>query len=102
MKASASQKVKIGIFTLVGFALLLGAIFIIGNKQNMFSNTFSIYGTFKNVGGLQIGNNVRFAGINVGTIESIEIKNDTTVRVDMRLESKVRPFLRSDALASIG
>ncbi len=68
----------------------------------MFDNTFTIYGKYKNVGGLQIGNNIRFAGINVGTVEDITIENDTTVRVDMRLESKVRPFLKSDAMASIG
>ncbi len=102
MKTSASQKVKIGIFTLAGFAVLLAGIFIIGNKKDMFSNTFSIYGTFKNVGGLQVGNNIRFAGINVGTVEDITIKNDTTVRVGMRLETKIKPFLKSDAVASIG
>src|ERR1700761_3969731 len=102
MKASASQKVKIGIFTLTGIAVLLAGIFVIGNRRNMFSDTFSIYGTFKNVGGLQMGNNVRFAGINVGTVEDIVIQNDTTVRVDMRLQSKVRPFLKRDAIASIG
>ena len=102
MKTTASQKAKIGIFTLAGIGILLAGIFIIGNKKNMFSETFSIYGTFKNVGGLQVGNNVRFAGINVGTVEDIVIKNDTTVRVDMRLEAKVREFLKTDAVASIG
>jgi phospholipid/cholesterol/gamma-HCH transport system substrate-binding protein len=102
MKTSASQKVKIGVFTLAGIAVLLAGIFVIGNKKNMFSSTFSIYGTFKNVGGLQVGNNIRFAGINVGTVEDIVIQNDTTVRVDMVLQSKVRPFIKSDAMASIG
>ena len=102
MKTTAAQKLKIGIFTLVGLALLVVGIFIIGNKKNMFGDTFSIYGTFKNVGGLQLGNNVRFAGINVGTVEDITIINDTTVRVGMRMESKVHQFLKADARASIG
>jgi len=102
MKTTSGQKVRIGIFTLVGIGVLLGAIFIIGDKQNLFSHTFSIHGKFKNVGGLQIGNNVRFAGINVGTVEDIVIENDTTVRVDMRLQEKVRQFLKTDANASIG
>ncbi|MFI5196719.1 MAG: MlaD family protein [Chitinophagales bacterium] len=102
MKTTPSQKVRIGIFTLVGIGLLVTGIFIIGNKKNMFGDTFSIYGKYKNVGGLQIGNNIRFAGINVGTVEDITIENDSTVRVDMRLQSKVRPFLKKDAVASIG
>ncbi len=102
MKTSTSQKVKIGIFTLIGFGVLLGGIFVIGNKQNLFSDTFSIFATFKNVGGLMVGNNIRFAGINVGTVEEVVIINDTTVRVDMRLQSKVHKFLKNDAMASIG
>jgi phospholipid/cholesterol/gamma-HCH transport system substrate-binding protein len=31
------------------------------------------------VNGLMPGNNVRFTGIDVGTVESVEIINDTTV-----------------------
>jgi phospholipid/cholesterol/gamma-HCH transport system substrate-binding protein len=102
MKATPSQKTKIGIFTVVGITVLVIGIFIIGNKKNMFGDTFSVYGAFKNVGGLMVGNNIRFAGINVGTVESIVIINDSTVRVDMRMQSKVQPFLKNDALASIG
>ncbi len=102
MKATGAQKAKIGLFTLSAIVLLVIGIFVIGSKKNMFGDTFNIYGTFKNVGGLQIGNNIRFAGINVGTIDGIKILNDTTVRVNMRMESKVKPFLKEDALASIG
>lgn len=102
MKATASQKVKIGIFTVLGFVILLAGIFIVGSKKNMFGDTFSVYGIFKNVGGLQIGNNIRFAGINVGTVEDIVMLNDTAVRVGLRLQSKVKPFLKNDAVASIG
>src|ERR1700677_770758 len=102
MKTTTAQKAKIGIFTLVGFIVLVVGIFVIGNKKNMFGDTFPVYGSFKNVGGLQVGNNIRFAGINVGTVEGITIQNDTTVRVDMRLQERVRPFLKSDATASIG
>jgi len=102
MKTTAAQKAKIGIFTVVGFVILVIGIFVIGNKKNMFGDTFPIYGNFKNVGGLQVGNNIRFAGINVGTVEGITIINDTTVRVDMRLQHRVKPFLKKDAVASIG
>ncbi len=102
MQTTTSQKIRIGIFTLVGIGVLVIGIFIIGKKQNLFGDTFSIYGTFKNVGGLQVGNNIRFAGINVGTVEAIKIINDTTIRVDMRMQSKVKPFLKNDAIASIG
>jgi phospholipid/cholesterol/gamma-HCH transport system substrate-binding protein len=102
MKATASQKIRIGIFTIAGFAILLGGLFVIGSKRNMFAKTFVIYGVFRNIGGLQIGNNVRFAGINVGTVKGINIENDTSVQVMMALKEKVHPFVKEDAMASIG
>ena len=102
MKATSGQKVRTGIFAIAGLVLLIGAVFLIGKKQNMFGDTFHIYGTFKNVGGLQVGNNVRFVGVNVGTVESIKIVSDTVARVDMIIRNKVHPFIKSDAMASIG
>ena len=102
MKTSTSQKVKIGLFTIAGILLFVTGIFLIGAKKNMFDDTFLIHGTFKNIGGLEVGNNIRFAGINVGTVKSIKIVSDTSIRVDMSMKSEVRPFLKIDALASIG
>jgi ABC-type transport system involved in resistance to organic solvents, periplasmic component len=102
MKTTVSQKIKIGMFTITGILLFLVGIFLIGSKKNMFGDTFMIYGTFKSVGGLEVGNNIRFAGINVGTVDDISIVSDTTIRVNMVMKEEVRPFLKADALASIG
>lgn len=102
MQTTTSQKIKIGLFTVVGILLFVVGIFLIGSKKNMFTDTFMIYGTFNNVGGLNVGNNIRFAGINVGTIEDIRIVSDTIIRVDMRMQAQVRPFLKADAMATIG
>jgi phospholipid/cholesterol/gamma-HCH transport system substrate-binding protein len=57
---------------------------------------------FKDVSGLQPGNNVRFAGINVGIIDNITIVNDTSVRVDMQIQDDVKKFIKSDSRAVIG
>lgn len=102
MKMTNSQKIKTGIFTLIGIILFVLGIFVIGSKKNMFGDTFLIYGTFKNVGGLNVGNNIRFAGITVGTVEDIQIVSDTVIRVDMLMKGKVREFLKTDAVATIG
>lgn len=102
MKLTNTQKIKVGIFTVAGIVLMVIAIFLVGANKNMFGGTYSINGYFRNVGGLQVGNNIRFAGINIGTVENIDIINDTTVKVEMRLQNKVKPFLKEDATASIG
>ncbi len=102
MKTSIGQKIKIGVFTMVGILIFIAGIFFIGSQKNMFSNTYMIYGVFSNVGGLNVGNNVRFAGINVGTVEDIRIISDTLIRVEMNMKENVRPFLKVDVVATIG
>jgi phospholipid/cholesterol/gamma-HCH transport system substrate-binding protein len=102
MKTTSGQKIKIGLFTFLGLLVLVLAIFFIGNRKNLFSSTFIIYGMFKNVSGLQVGNNVRFAGINVGVVQDINIETDSTVRVDLALNSSVRKFIKRDSKLSIG
>jgi phospholipid/cholesterol/gamma-HCH transport system substrate-binding protein len=102
MKTTSGQKVKIGLFTLIGLAVFVIGIFLIGNRKGLFTATFDVYGLFKNVNGLQVGNNARFAGINVGVVEDIQIVNDTTVKVALSLDENVRRFIKTDAKLSIG
>lgn len=101
MKATAQQKMKIGILALAGLFVLIAAIFLIGNKRGLFTSTFHVHGLFRNVNGLQVGNNVRFAGITVGVVEGIQIVNDSTVRVELTLNDDVRKFIKKDASLSI-
>lgn len=102
MKITSGQKIKIGLFTFLGLLVLVFGIFFIGNQKNMFSSTFTVHGIFKNVNGLQTGNNVRFAGINVGVVQDINIETDSSVRVDLTLNSNVRKFIKTDCKISIG
>lgn len=102
MKKESINTVKLGLFVAIGIALLVSAIYFVGETKNMFTATFRISALFKDVNGLQVGNNVRFAGINVGTIEGIEILNDTTVKVDMIIAKSTQPFIKKDAKAIIG
>lgn len=73
-----------------------------GNQQNLFGGNFLLRVDFSNVNGLQAGNNVRFNGIDVGTIRDIEFISDSTLRVNMLVKEEVRNFIRKDAIASIG
>jgi len=95
-------KIRLGLFIAGGIALFILAIFIIGKQKNLFNPVFRISSTFKNVSGLQVGNNVRFSGINVGTVDNIRIINDSTVRVEMLVKKEVRQFIKSDCEVVIG
>ena len=61
MERSAGETIRLGIFVVIGTALLVVAAYLIGNRQNMFGSTFTIHAVFRNVSGLQQGNNVRYS-----------------------------------------
>ncbi|NOU48284.1 MAG: MCE family protein [Bacteroidales bacterium] len=99
---SENYKIRLGLFVAGGLALFLIAIFIIGKQKNLFNPVFKLSTTFYNVSGLQVGNNVRFSGINVGTVDKISIINDSTVRVDMLVRQEVKQFIKSDCEVAVG
>lgn len=102
MKENKAHNIRLGIFVTIGLALLIIGIYFIGKKQQLFSNTFQISGIFKDISGLQIGNNVRFAGINIGVVENIQMIADTAVKVDFIIDEDVRKFIKKDSKAIIG
>lgn len=99
---SQKFKLRLGLFIAGGLALFVLAIFIIGKQKNLFNPVFKLSSTFYNVSGLQVGNNIRFSGINVGTVDNLFILNDSTVSVEMLIRKEVQPFIKSDCIVSIG
>lgn len=99
---SQKFKIRLGLFVAGGFTLFLLAVFIIGKQKNLFNPVFKLTTAFYNVSGLQVGNNVRFSGINVGVVDNIRIINDSTVKVDMLIKKDVWKFIKADCEVSIG
>jgi len=101
MEKTVSEKIRLGIFVIIGTIFLIIAAYLIGNQQNLFGNTISIYTTFKNVSGLQKGNNVRYSGIIIGTVMGIEMENDTTIQVRMVIQESMQEHIKTNAVAAI-
>ena len=95
-------KFRLGLFIITGIALFVLGIFIIGKQKNLFDPVFTLNANFFNVSGLQVGNAVRFSGINIGTVDNIVIVNDSTVKVEMSIKKDIQRFLKSDSQAGIG
>jgi phospholipid/cholesterol/gamma-HCH transport system substrate-binding protein len=95
-------KLRLGLFVAGGLALFVIAVFIIGKQKNLFNPVIGLTTNFRNVSGLQVGNNIRFSGINIGTVNNITIINDTTVSVDMVIRKEVGQFIKSNCIVSIG
>lgn len=102
MKNTNPQKIRLGLFVIIGTALFVLGVYLIGQRQNMFQKTFTISAYFQNVNGLQKGNNVRYSGINIGTVKAIEMVNDSTIRVTMFIEEGIISHIKKNAIATIG
>src|SRR6188768_2528990 len=72
---------KLGMFVTLGLVLFIGTVYFVGKQKNLFGSTFTLQSRFKTVSGLKVGNNVRFSGINVGTVSEIELITDSAVVV---------------------
>jgi phospholipid/cholesterol/gamma-HCH transport system substrate-binding protein len=102
MVQNSNYKYKLGVFVIVGLAIFIAAIYYIGKSKNIFASTVTLNSTFTNVGGLKEGNNVRFSGINIGTIKNIEFISDSLVIVNFIIQEEVQKYIKTDAKTSIG
>jgi phospholipid/cholesterol/gamma-HCH transport system substrate-binding protein len=102
MEKTTSQKINLGLFVTIGLLIFILAIYFIGSKQKMFGKTIHLQTVFNNVNGLQLGNNVRYSGISAGTVRGILMINDTTIQVDMIIDKSIFPYIKKDAIATIG
>jgi phospholipid/cholesterol/gamma-HCH transport system substrate-binding protein len=102
MAKRKSNNVKLGIFIFIGVLLLVLAIFMIGDKNAIFSSRFTVKAYFNDIQGLRTGSTVRLSGIDVGSVSSVEFTGDTgRVQVSMNLLEDIRRFIRTDTRASI-
>ena len=102
MEKETSNRIRLGLFVISGLILLIIGLYLIGSNRNLFGKNITLYSVFYNISGLQIGNNVRFGGIDVGTVDKMEIINDTSVRVTMSVQENLLNFIRTNSYTSIG
>lgn len=101
--AKKYSTVKIGIFIFLALVILVVGIFMLGDKDALFSSTFEVRAFFHDIQGLKSGATVRLSGIDVGTVSDIAIVDDTTGRVEVTMDIKedIARFIRTDTRASI-
>jgi phospholipid/cholesterol/gamma-HCH transport system substrate-binding protein len=102
MQTKTQNNIKLGVLVSAGVLLLIVSLYIIGRNQQLFGSSFELKTRFRNVNGLMTGNNIRFNGIQAGTVKKISMLNDTTVEVTMLISEEMKPFIGKKSLVSIG
>lgn len=102
MTTQSVNKLKLGIFVLTAVLFLILGLYYIGSKRNFFSSTINVSAKFDDIGGLMPGNNVRFNGINVGTVSEVYAISDSVIKVDFTIDESEIKFITKSSVASIG
>ena len=98
-----SRAARLGAFIVATLAILVGGIFVIGDKQYLFSSTYQLKAQFDNVEGLDAGADVRLGGVHSGTVSSIVLphKPGEKVTVIMDLGKSTHAIIKRDSVVTI-
>ena len=96
MKTTAGTRLRVGIFVLLALTIGAGIAFAIGAQENVFASKTTYYAIFEDVGGLQKGNTVRVAGVNVGSVTEVVIGESGSIEVYFRVIDDAAHLVRGD------
>lgn len=98
-----SRIARLGLFIVGALAILVAGVFLIGNRQYLFSPTYRLQAQFDNVAGLASGADVQVGGVHSGTVRSIVLphKPGDKVTVIMDLDQTTHEIIKQDSQASI-
>ena len=98
-----TRAIGVGIFVLGGLLLFAVALFMVGDRRGLFSDSFVVYSEFRTLSGLQVGTTVRVAGMNAGEVKDIGIPSGPSgqFRVKLEVRRSLHPLIRTDSTVSI-
>lgn len=99
-RSLAWSELKIGILAVVALTLAVFFIFLVGG-DGFFSKKYHLKSRFPNVVGLKAGGLVRLAGVEIGSIKSIEFAG-THLEVAMEVRQEFQDKVTTDSRAMIG
>src|SRR5271155_5899604 len=98
MYASRTTQFIVGVFAILGIAAL-GILSISLGKISLFPTPgYTLYASFDNISGLKTGDEVQLAGVQVGKVVNIGIK-DYRAQIAMRIDEGVK--IDDEAIAAI-
>jgi phospholipid/cholesterol/gamma-HCH transport system substrate-binding protein len=97
------QKLKVGVFVLIGLVAFLGMIYSLGARARLFEPRYTIHAEFNEVGGLVEGATVRLAGVQIGRVTGVRLPAEPggKVRVDLTIGRQFANRVRRDSVARI-
>jgi phospholipid/cholesterol/gamma-HCH transport system substrate-binding protein len=102
MMRKAELETKVGLFVSLGVGLLMVAILVLGSTENLLSKQSHFVVRFTNVEGMIPGAKVVLGGVNVGTVQLIDLDGEKqNIIVKIGIAAKYATWVRKDTTAEI-
>src|SRR5580693_3322147 len=98
-----TRAARLGAFIIATLAILAAGIFIIGDRQYLFSSTYRLKAQFNTVVGLDEGAEVRVGGVHSGSVRRIDLPRTPAdkITVLMDLQPSTHDIVKQDSVAAI-
>ncbi|MGB5107860.1 MAG: MlaD family protein [Candidatus Zixiibacteriota bacterium] len=99
-----TKQVRVGLLVLLGAAVLVIAVFTVGDQEGIWKSKYTLNVKYDDVFGLLPGSPVRLSGLRVGTVKGIEFSrlDPGKLEVELAIDEEVKQFIRTDSRALIG
>ena len=97
----SAQERMVGVFVLSAIAVLVFLILSTIKSQNIFEESFVIYGKLKSAEGLSTETIVQVSGIEVGKVSELNITDDNHIMLTMHIYNRFNKLLRTDSIIGV-
>ncbi|MBO9731531.1 MAG: MCE family protein [Chitinophaga sp.] len=101
MEAGKKRAVIVGIFVVLGLAIFVTAVMMLGKQQKLFNKSVQVNAVFKDVNGLAVGRNILYSGVKIGTVKKISFVRTNEILVLMNIDQSAQEFIHKDVVARI-
>lgn len=101
METGKKRAVVVGIFVVLGLAIFVTAVMLLGKQQKLFNRSVQVNAVFKDVNGLAAGRNILYSGVKIGTVKKISFLRANEILVLMNIDQSSQEFIHKDVVARI-
>jgi phospholipid/cholesterol/gamma-HCH transport system substrate-binding protein len=99
-----TRQIKVGLFVILGLALTMAAVFLIGDTRGLWQSKVGYRTAFQDVAGLKPGAPARMGGVDIGQVTGVDHSSnpgDSRVFVSLSVSKKEAPRIRTDSIARV-
>jgi phospholipid/cholesterol/gamma-HCH transport system substrate-binding protein len=101
-RSHAWSELKTGLLTIAAIVIAVTTIFLLTGGRGFFWQRYNLKTRFDNVAGLKSGSPVRLAGVEIGTVKSVDEFVGEQIDVAFEVNKSMRERITSSSVASLG